>query len=61
MDVLNKHGIQYANMRDDTIDSAQDVHFYYRPAWNIVVDILASTRFTKYLRHGFRPQYNAES
>jgi len=27
MDVLNKHGIQYANMRDDTIDGAQDVHF----------------------------------
>jgi hypothetical protein len=61
MDILNKHGIQYANMRDDTIDGAQDVHFYYRPAWDIVVDILASTRFTQYLRHGFRPEYNADS
>ena len=43
MHVLNKHGIQYTNMRDDAIDSAQDVHFYYRPAWDIVVDILDST------------------
>jgi len=61
MDVLNKHGIQYANMRDYTFDSAQDVYFSCRPAWDIVVDILASTRLTKCLRHGFRPQYNAES
>jgi len=61
MDVLNKHGIRYANMRENAIDSAQDVHFYYIPAWDIVVGILASTRFTKYLKHGFRPQYNAES
>jgi len=61
MDVLNKHGIQYAKMRDEAFDGAQDMHFYYRLAWDLVVDMLACVRFTKHLRYGFHPQYNAES
>ena len=61
MDFLNKHGIHYANMRDDTIDGAQDVHFYYRPAWDIIVDLLASSRLAQYLQFGYHPQYNAET
>jgi len=55
MAVMNQYGIQYKNMRDETIDGAQDVHFYYRPAWKIVEGMLASSVFAPHLLFGYQP------